>query len=94
MERFVFEFAAIDRVAPLLVRILRDLAHLNVHTGDDAVHFSADVGCHGAVCSLVATAQAEEVRNGPRRQVVEKFKNDSILRILLIELNHGVLARP
>ena len=93
LERFIFEFATVDGTAKLLVLVMSDLTHLDVHAFDDSVNLGAHVGASLVVGAVITGAKSKEICNGPWSQVVEEFKVDSLVHSAVVDVDLGVLAR-
>ena len=92
MEGFILEGSPIDGASKLRRLRWDNLAHLDVHALDDAVHLSADVGQLLVVAAHVTLAQAKEVLNGARSDVSEKLKVNVLGLAVIAQGKLGVLA--
>ena len=92
MEGFIFEGSSIDGASELRCLRWHNLAHLDVHALDDAVHLSANVGQLLVVAAHVTLAQAQEVLDSARSDVSEKLKVDVLGLAVIAQGKLGVLA--
>ena len=93
VEAFVLEGATIDGAAELGGLAGGDPAHLQEHTVDHAVDFSAYITKILTVRSRVTIAKAQEVSDSSGSDVVEELEVDSVGHVVEGDVELGVLAR-